>query len=85
MFKNTALANFHAEKSGHDQFEESAEEVRACAAGDLFRSQRNAYLEVVDLLIRVCCIDQAAHGGGKERETCGVKDSYGGETSEEGC
>jgi UBX domain-containing protein 1/4 len=27
-FKNTALANFHAEKSGHDQFEESTEEVR---------------------------------------------------------
>lgn len=27
-FRNTALANFHAEKSGHDQFEESAEEVR---------------------------------------------------------
>lgn len=29
VFKNTALANFHAEKSGHDQFEESTEEVRA--------------------------------------------------------
>lgn len=28
VFKNTALANFHAEKSGHDQFEESTEEVR---------------------------------------------------------
>jgi len=28
IFKNTALANFHAEKSGHDQFEESTEEVR---------------------------------------------------------
>ena len=28
VFKNTALANYHAEKSGHDQFEESAEEVR---------------------------------------------------------
>lgn len=27
-FRNTALANFHAEKSGHDQFEESTEEVR---------------------------------------------------------
>lgn len=27
IFKNTALANFHAEKSGHDQFEESTEEV----------------------------------------------------------
>ncbi|KAF8809526.1 hypothetical protein BYT27DRAFT_7094269 [Phlegmacium glaucopus] len=26
-FKNTALANFHAEKSGHDQFEESTEEI----------------------------------------------------------
>ncbi|KAI0272962.1 ubiquitin-related domain-containing protein [Russula aff. rugulosa BPL654] len=25
IFKNTALANFHAEKSGHDQFEESTE------------------------------------------------------------
>jgi hypothetical protein len=25
MFKNIALANFHAEKSGHDQFEESTE------------------------------------------------------------
>ena len=29
IFKNTALANFHAEKNGHDQFEESTEEVRA--------------------------------------------------------
>jgi hypothetical protein len=28
IFKNTALVNFHAEKSGHDQFEESTEEVR---------------------------------------------------------
>ncbi|OCH87525.1 hypothetical protein OBBRIDRAFT_796127 [Obba rivulosa] len=28
IFKNTALANFHAEKSGHDQFEESTEEVK---------------------------------------------------------
>jgi hypothetical protein len=28
VFKNTALANFHAEKSGHDQFEESTDEVR---------------------------------------------------------
>lgn len=27
-FKNTALANFHAEKSGHDQFEESTEEIK---------------------------------------------------------
>ncbi|KAI6164516.1 ubiquitin-related domain-containing protein [Pisolithus thermaeus] len=26
-FKNTVLANYHAEKSGHDQFEESTEEV----------------------------------------------------------
>lgn len=30
IFKNTALANFHAEKSGHDQFEESTEEVINC-------------------------------------------------------
>ncbi|KAI0291026.1 ubiquitin-related domain-containing protein [Multifurca ochricompacta] len=29
IFKNTALANFHAEKSGHDQFEESTEEKLA--------------------------------------------------------
>ncbi|KAF5351326.1 hypothetical protein D9758_007974 [Tetrapyrgos nigripes] len=28
IFKNTALANYHAEKSGHDQFEESTEEVK---------------------------------------------------------
>jgi len=28
VFRNTALANFHAEKSGHDQFEESTEEVK---------------------------------------------------------
>ncbi|KAH9034592.1 ubiquitin-related domain-containing protein [Lactarius pseudohatsudake] len=28
IFKNTALANFHAEKSGHDQFEESTEEIK---------------------------------------------------------
>ncbi|KAF5361968.1 hypothetical protein D9756_002192 [Leucocoprinus leucothites] len=28
VFKNTALANYHAEKSGHDQFEESVEEVK---------------------------------------------------------
>src|ERR1700755_1087346 len=27
IFKNTALATFHAEKSGHDQFEESTDEV----------------------------------------------------------
>lgn len=28
VFKNVDLANYHAEKSGHDQFEESTEEVR---------------------------------------------------------
>ena len=28
-FKNVDLANYHAEKSGHDQFEESTEEVRS--------------------------------------------------------
>ncbi|KAI0058877.1 hypothetical protein BV25DRAFT_1829626 [Artomyces pyxidatus] len=28
IFKNTSLANFHAEKSGHDQFEESTEEIK---------------------------------------------------------
>ncbi|THH09681.1 hypothetical protein EW146_g8617 [Bondarzewia mesenterica] len=28
IFKNTALANYHAEKSGHDQFEESTEEIK---------------------------------------------------------
>ncbi|CAL1714413.1 unnamed protein product [Somion occarium] len=28
IFRNTALANYHAEKSGHDQFEESTEEVK---------------------------------------------------------
>ncbi|KAF8626557.1 hypothetical protein AX15_004806 [Amanita polypyramis BW_CC] len=28
VFKNTALANFHAEKSGHDQFEESTDEIK---------------------------------------------------------
>ncbi|KAG6381781.1 ubiquitin-related domain-containing protein [Boletus reticuloceps] len=27
-FRNTALANFHAEKSGHDQFEESTDEIK---------------------------------------------------------
>ncbi|TFK29599.1 hypothetical protein FA15DRAFT_663746 [Coprinopsis marcescibilis] len=27
-FKNTGLANYHAEKSGHDQFEESTEEIK---------------------------------------------------------
>ncbi|KAI0074495.1 hypothetical protein K474DRAFT_1665336 [Panus rudis PR-1116 ss-1] len=28
VFRNTALANYHAEKSGHDQFEESTEEIK---------------------------------------------------------
>ncbi|KAG8901458.1 hypothetical protein FRC01_009842 [Tulasnella sp. 417] len=28
VFRDTALANFHAEKSGHDQFEESTEEIK---------------------------------------------------------
>ncbi|KAH8104084.1 ubiquitin-related domain-containing protein [Cristinia sonorae] len=28
IFRNTALANYHAEKSGHDQFEESTEEIK---------------------------------------------------------
>ncbi|KAF8316662.1 hypothetical protein DL93DRAFT_2077943 [Clavulina sp. PMI_390] len=28
IFKNVDLANFHAEKSGHDQFEESTEEIK---------------------------------------------------------
>ncbi|KAG8835597.1 hypothetical protein FRC17_002189 [Serendipita sp. 399] len=28
VFRNTAMAEFHAEKSGHDQFEESTEEIK---------------------------------------------------------
>jgi len=28
VFRNPALANYHAEKSGHDQFEESTEEIK---------------------------------------------------------
>ena len=32
-FRNTALANFHAEKSGHDQFEEGTEESYEYHAG----------------------------------------------------
>ena len=28
LFKNAELANYHAEKSGHENFEESVEEVR---------------------------------------------------------
>ncbi|TCD67383.1 hypothetical protein EIP91_012418 [Steccherinum ochraceum] len=28
IFRNTALANYHAEKSGHDQFVESTEEIK---------------------------------------------------------
>jgi len=28
LFKNVDLANYHAEKSGHDQFEESTEEIK---------------------------------------------------------
>jgi len=36
VFKNTALANFHAEKSGHDQFEESTDEVNETVRCDNF-------------------------------------------------
>jgi len=32
FFKNADLANYHAEKSGHENFEESVEEVRPRAA-----------------------------------------------------
>lgn len=35
IFKSVALANFHAEKSGHDQFEESTEEVRSFLSTDI--------------------------------------------------
>lgn len=41
IFRDTGLANFHAEKSGHDQFEESTDEVcppwRDCFALELSR------------------------------------------------
>lgn len=57
VFKNTALANFHAEKSGHDQFEESTEEVI-----DLFESLP------FESDIRVP-IDQAANRRRKKTET----------------
>jgi hypothetical protein len=61
VFKNTALANYHAEKSGHDQFEESTEEVRVerCFFTSLF----------VTVLTLIRWADQAAHGRGKETET----------------
>lgn len=28
VFRNNALASYHGEKSGHDQFEESTEEIK---------------------------------------------------------
>ena len=37
VFRNTALAQYHAEKSGHDQFEESTEEARPCTFTQTFR------------------------------------------------
>ncbi|KAF8329431.1 ubiquitin-related domain-containing protein [Cantharellus anzutake] len=39
-FKNVDLANFHAEKSGHDQFEESTEEIKP-----LTEAEKKAKLE----------------------------------------
>ncbi|KAF9006205.1 DNA-binding protein [Cyathus striatus] len=42
IFKNTALANYHAEKSGHDQFEESTEELKPLTEEE--RKQRLAEL-----------------------------------------
>jgi hypothetical protein len=43
VFKNTAFANYHAEKSDHDQFEESAEEVRMrFAVSFIYASQTDA-------------------------------------------
>lgn len=30
VFRSQATASFHAEKSGHENFEESTEEVRPC-------------------------------------------------------
>ncbi|KAM0747869.1 hypothetical protein T439DRAFT_85096 [Meredithblackwellia eburnea MCA 4105] len=32
IFKNTALASYHGEKSGHDQFEESTDEIKPLTA-----------------------------------------------------
>ncbi|QRV74117.1 UBX (ubiquitin regulatory X) domain protein [Ceratobasidium sp. AG-Ba] len=40
-FRDTALANFHAEKSGHDQFEESTEEIKPLTEEEKKRSLRN--------------------------------------------
>lgn len=67
MFKNTALANFHAEKSGHDQFEESTEAVSTSCVINLFR-----LVDLVECLIDPPPrrVDQAAHGGRKDSETC---------------
>lgn len=47
IFKNTALANFHAEKSGHDQFEESTEEVACYFVSAI---SRNPYADYVTVL-----------------------------------
>jgi hypothetical protein len=45
VFKKTALANYHTEKSDHVQFEESAEEVRArFVIIFIYASQTDAYL-----------------------------------------
>ena len=38
LFKNADLANYHAEKSGHENFEESVEEVLSQHFRSLFRS-----------------------------------------------
>lgn len=44
VFRNTALAQFHAEKSGHQEFEESTEEV-CCVLLSLHFSPSNARLD----------------------------------------
>ncbi|TRM58730.1 ubiquitin-related domain-containing protein [Schizophyllum amplum] len=60
VFKNTALANYHAEKSGHDQFEESTEEVKPLTEEE--RAQR------LEELRQKMAIKRAAKAKEQEKE-----------------
>lgn len=74
IFRNTDEANFHAVKSGHDQFEESTEEVPTCFI----------FLLPHRTLIALSSAEEAAHGGGEKAKAGGAAREDGGETRGEG-
>jgi hypothetical protein len=75
MFRSQATASFHAEKSGHENFEESTEEVSA---------PTHLPCLIPSILLLLTSLDQAPHRGRESGQARGIARTPGRETRRAG-